>query len=157
MDNLLEHVLDPLSLLKQTANLLSPKGILMIEVPNDFSLLHKTLMDDEFVKTPFWVAYPDHISYFNNQGLANLCLAAGFKKEMSITDFPVDFCLLNPDSNYCQDKSKGENAHLLRIKLENLFCQVSIPATVEFHRALANLGFGRNIISFYTLSKVNQI
>jgi 2-polyprenyl-3-methyl-5-hydroxy-6-metoxy-1,4-benzoquinol methylase len=75
--NVLEHVLEPKLLLTQIANMISPKGVLVITVPNDFSVLQQKLLEQHCIDTSFWIASPDHISYFNKEGLANLCATAG--------------------------------------------------------------------------------
>ena len=35
---------------------------------NDFSILQKYLMERNHINSEFWVAIPDHVSYFNNAG-----------------------------------------------------------------------------------------
>ncbi|MDR1896241.1 MAG: class I SAM-dependent methyltransferase [Prevotellaceae bacterium] len=146
----LEHVLEPKLLLTQVANMISPDGILIITVPNDFSVLQQKLLEKNYIDTSFWIASPDHISYFNKDGLENLCSEAGMKKVFDMTEFPIDFNLANMDSNYVRDKSKGKNVHLSRVFLENLLDEISMPKTVELYKALAELGLGREIISFFT-------
>ena len=72
LDNVLEHVLDPLDLLKECKKLLHPDGVIVIEVPNDFSILQNYLLNKKYIPSPFWVVVPDHISYFNLKGLSAL-------------------------------------------------------------------------------------
>ena len=153
LDNVLEHVLDPFSLLVQITNIMSEGCILMIEVPNDFSLIQQKLLEMKYIDNTFWVTPPDHISYFNREGLNNICDAAGLTKISDSASFPIDFNLLNNDTNYVRDKSKGKNVHLSRVMLENILSDISIPDTVELYQSLAKLGLGRNIISFFSLSQ----
>ncbi len=148
LDNLLEHVLDPLNLLKECKRLLKPDGVLVIEVPNDFSVLHKFLLEKKYINSEFWIAIPDHLSYFNKSGLEAISSDAGFKTEFSIGDYPIDFSLMNPDSNYNKDKSKGKNAHFSRIEMENLIHSISVEKAVEYFKSLADLGLGRQLVSF---------
>ena len=68
LDNVLEHVLDPLALLLDLRELTAPGGVLVIEVPNDCSPLQLHLLEKGEISRPFWVAVPDHISYFNRRG-----------------------------------------------------------------------------------------
>jgi len=49
-----------------------------------------------------------------------LCLTAGLEKKYEIAGFPIDFILINPDTNYVTDKSKGKNGHLSRERLNIL-------------------------------------
>src|SRR3954471_14930850 len=120
LDNVLEHVLDPLHLLKESKKLLHPNGVIVIEVPNDFSVLQQHLLAKKYIQSEFWVVIPDHISYFNTAGLTALAAAAGLENKFTIDDFPIDFNLTNPDTNYNKDKTKGKNAHHSRIELDNL-------------------------------------
>ena len=45
MDNVLEHVLQPIVLLRQLRRLISPNGVMVIQVPNDFSLVQQYLYE----------------------------------------------------------------------------------------------------------------
>ncbi len=148
LDNILEHVLDPLYLLKECKKLLNINGVLVIEVPNDFSVLQKYLMDKKNIDSEFWVAIPDHISYFNAEGLTAIAAESGLKNQITMADYPIDFNLVNPDTNYNKDKTKGKNAHKSRIEIDNLMHSISIEKTVNYFKALADLGLGRQIIAF---------
>ena len=48
--------------------LLSPGGIICIQVPNDFNQL-QLLALKKVTKKEWWVAIPDHINYFDFQSL----------------------------------------------------------------------------------------
>ena len=70
----LEHIADPITLLKNIKKLLKPKGKILIEVPNsdDFHLkLNK------FYKEFYWERA--HIHYFNPKILKNVIHKSGFK------------------------------------------------------------------------------
>ena len=70
----LEHIADPITLLKNIKKLLKPKGKILIEVPNsdDFHLkLNK------FYKEFYWERA--HIHYFNPKILKNVIQKSGFK------------------------------------------------------------------------------
>ena len=148
LDNVLEHVLDPLDLLKECKKLLHPDGVIVIEVPNDFSILQNYLLNKKYIPSPFWVVVPDHISYFNLKGLSALAEDAGLQNKFTMSDFPIDFNLVNPDTNYNKDKTKGKNTHRSRVELDNLMHSISIEKTIQYFKALADLGLGRQIISF---------
>lgn len=148
LDNLLEHVIDPLFLLQQCKKLLKPDGVLVIEVPNDFSVLHQHLIKNNYINNEFWVVIPDHLSYFNKSGLEAIAADAGFKTEFVIGDYPIDFSLMNPDTNYNKDKTKGKNAHRTRVEMENLIHSISVEHAVNYFKALADMGLGRQIVTF---------
>ncbi len=151
LDNVLEHVLQPKVILEKCAKLLTTGGVLIIEVPNDFSIIQQHLLDTKKIEKPFWIVLPDHISYFNLAGLTNLLNDVGFDAKLSISDHPIDFNLLNADTNYSKDKSKGKGCHQSRVELENIIHSISIDKAIELYKAYANLGLGRQIVSFSTL------
>jgi len=150
LDNILEHVLEPLELLGLCKQLSKEKGVLIIEVPNDFSRLQTHLYNNKIIDKQFWVAIPDHISYFNKAGLANICREAGWQSLRFLSDFPIDFNLANKEANYVMDRTKGKAAHQQRVLLDNLFHTISIEDTNKLYEALADLGMGRQIIGIFS-------
>ncbi|OQA34675.1 MAG: hypothetical protein BWY57_00311 [Betaproteobacteria bacterium ADurb.Bin341] len=145
LDNVLEHVLDPLALLVELRSLLQTGGVLLVEVPNDFSRLQQYLLDHEHIDRLFWVVAPDHISYFGPEGLTALSREAGWEVRDLISDYPIDLGLINPLTNYVMDRSLGKPCHRARIEAENLFHAISPEKTVGLYRALADLGLGRDL------------
>jgi SAM-dependent methyltransferase len=152
LQNVLEHVLNPKQLLLRIKHLMMPDSILMIQVPNDFSVIQHKLLAMNCIDREFWITAPDHISYFNRNGLENLCSATGLKKRAEIADFPIDFNLFNPDTNYVKDKSRGRNVHLSRVLIENMLDEISPQKTVELYKILGAMGLGRELIHFYSLA-----
>ncbi len=149
LNNLLEHVHDPENTIELACNLLDPFGVLIIEVPNDFSRYQKFLKDNHFIEEDFWVAYPDHLSYFTKTSLNNLLNSKNMTEVFSLADFPIDIFLSNPQSNYVTDKTKGKDAHKSRILVDNFLNNESIEKTIKLYEAMAQIGFGRQIISFF--------
>ncbi|MCX6327717.1 MAG: class I SAM-dependent methyltransferase [Bacteroidia bacterium] len=149
LDNVLEHVIDPFSLLEDCKKLANKSACLIIEVPNDFSILQSFLFEKKIIDNQFWIALPDHLSYFNKEGLNNICKDAGWENVLSIADYPIDLHLLNENTNYSKDKSKGKSCHLSRIATDNLLHSISTERTVALYKAYADLGLGRQIIGFF--------
>lgn len=149
IDNVLEHVLSPLSLLEKCYELANKGGILVIEVPNDFSIVQKQLLKSRHINKEFWVAIPDHLSYFNKEGLVAVCEAAEWTLLEVIGDFPIDFNLFNPRSNYIQNGEVGRSCHLARVEIENLLHSISVEKTNMLYKAFADLGLGRQLIGFF--------
>jgi 2-polyprenyl-3-methyl-5-hydroxy-6-metoxy-1,4-benzoquinol methylase len=149
LDNVLEHVLDPLDLLQKAEKLLASNGVLMVEVPNDYSVLQNHLLEKGHIDREYWVAYPDHLSYFNKDGLNNLASSAGLKSVFSMGDFPIDINLLNSNTNYTKDKTKGKSCYLSKVEFENLVHKQKMDAVVNFYKSLMDLGIGRCIISYF--------
>jgi 2-polyprenyl-3-methyl-5-hydroxy-6-metoxy-1,4-benzoquinol methylase len=149
LDNVLEHVIDPLSLLINCNKLLSRGGVLMVEVPNDFSVIQNYLIQNGQVDKPFWVTFPDHLSYFNKDGLVNLAKDAGLRLVFAMGDFPIDINLMSPDTNYFRDKTKGKSCYKTKLAFENLIHSISLEDSVNFYSSLMNLGIGRCLTAFF--------
>ena len=149
LDNVLEHVPDPAELLRRCRALVRPNGVLLVEVPNDFSALQNHLLETGHIDRPFWVALPDHLSYFNQPGLRNLAQATGWQVVKVIADQPIDLNLLNPATNYVMNREAGKGAHRARMEQDNLLLQTApLPAVVAYYEGMAGVGLGRNIVAF---------
>jgi len=149
LDNVLEHVLDPAALLRQCRALIGPAGVLVVDVPNDFSALQNHLLETGKIDRPFWVALPDHLSYFNQAGLRNLAAATGWRCPKVLADQPIDLNLLNPATNYVMDRTAGKAAHQARVEQDNLLLRTApLPAVAAYYEAMAGVGLGRSIVAF---------
>lgn len=152
LDNVLEHVLDPSGLLVELRGLLELKGGLIVEVPNDFSALQEHLLETGHIDNRFWVVSPDHISYFSPDSLAALARSVGWEVRMMMTDFPIDFSLVNPLTNYVRDSKVGKPCHATRVEMENLMHAISPEKTIALYQALADLGLGRALTAIFSRS-----
>jgi 2-polyprenyl-3-methyl-5-hydroxy-6-metoxy-1,4-benzoquinol methylase len=148
LDNVLEHVRDPEGLISKLLQLAHEGTVLVIEVPNDFSVLQNKLLKEGKIDRPFWVVNPDHISYFNYEGLKNLANACGWENKYSIADFPIDFNLANHNANYVMQKESGKGAHEQRLFIDTLMHEISPDLTNQYYQVLAQLGLGRQISVF---------
>lgn len=146
--NVLEHVLEPIRLMELLRLLLSEDGTLCITVPNDGSKYQEMLLNKNYVDRNWWIAYPDHISYFDNESLLNLANFSKFSCFDLISDFPIDLFLLHSGSNYINDPNQGKKAHLARIALENFIAGSSKETINLYYRYLAKLGLGRDLTIF---------
>jgi 2-polyprenyl-3-methyl-5-hydroxy-6-metoxy-1,4-benzoquinol methylase len=152
LQNVLEHVLDPLDLCSILKRLLNDGGIAVITVPNDFSPVQIEAMASGCIDSEFWVCPPDHLNYFNPDSLVSLLSHSGYIVHDLIGDFPVDWFLFHPGSNYIQDSSKGKSAHLARIKIENMLHQNDVSDIIGFYRSAAKLGVGRDLTIVVSVS-----
>lgn len=150
LDNVLEHVLEPFDLMCQLQSVVIDNGVLIIEVPNDFSVLQDYLMKTNHIEQKFWIVSPDHISYFNKEGIENIGAEAGWQMNFLSTDYPIDIHLINENTNYNKDKTKGKSVHFARVEIENLFDQISTEHTNELYMKFAQMGLGRNLIAYFT-------
>ena len=149
MDNILEHVIDPKTLLHQVHTLLKDNSIVIIKVPNDFSYLQKYFWEHNIIKKTHWVAPLGHISYFNKEGLISICNVAGLECVDFLSDQLIEFFALNPNTNYYENKNVGKSCHFARVAQENIFHGISPEKTIALYRALGDMGLGRQIIGVF--------
>lgn len=148
LQNVLEHVLDPIALLVSLRRLVSRVGVLVVTVPNDFSRLQKHAFESKIVDRAFWIAIPDHVSYFGVNGLRNIATETGWNAVDILSDFPVDWFLFNAGSNYVTNPAMGKEAHRAKLQLESLISEEDVGRVNQFYRALAGIEMGRNITAF---------
>lgn len=147
LQNVLEHVIDPLALLKSLKPLLDDKSAISVRVPNDYSDFQRALLERKFTDET-WFTPPEHLSYFNKDGLIGILQECGYRLLSLQADFPIELFLSNKNSNYTKDKSLGKDAHLSRIFCENHLISKSIKDYIEYSKAAAQLGFGRLLTAY---------
>ena len=150
LQNVLEHVLEPIELLKSLRNLVSSEGIAVITVPNDYSNIQKEALERGHIDEEFWVVLPDHLSYFDSKSLINISLKTGWNVNDLLGGFPIDWYLFHPGSNYISNRSVGKDAHFARVQLELLFSKKPIEDVLSFKQSLAKIGSGRDLTIFLT-------
>ncbi len=148
LGNVLEHVLEPVVLLKALRDLLADGGLLVVVVPNDGNDYHEELFADGAIPERFWIAIPDHVSYFTADSLRRTAISTGWSVRDLQGDFPIDFFLAHEGSNYVTDGTKGPAAHAARLRLERLIGQAGPEAANRFYSALADVGLGRNLVAY---------
>ena len=141
MLHVLEHVPNAREQLERAATMLVPGGVVAIAVPNDFNPLQ-----DAAVKThdlpSWWIARPDHISYFSHKSLASLLDLCGFDVLDATTTFPMELFLLM-GKIYVDNPQVGGECHAMRQAFE-----FSLPTDVRrrFYRLLTEIGWGRDCV-----------
>jgi 2-polyprenyl-3-methyl-5-hydroxy-6-metoxy-1,4-benzoquinol methylase len=148
LQNVLEHVLEPLGLLNSLRPLIAPGGVAVVTVPNDCSITQRAALAAQHIDGAFWVAPPDHLTYFDSQSLATTASQTGWQCVEMLGDFPVDWFLFHPGSNYIRDRSAGKAAHKARIQIENLINEQPIDDVIQFWSSVAKIGLGRDITAF---------
>jgi 2-polyprenyl-3-methyl-5-hydroxy-6-metoxy-1,4-benzoquinol methylase/RimJ/RimL family protein N-acetyltransferase len=156
LSNVLEHVLDPVGLMNQMRELLSEGGVLVTIVPNDFSPVQRHLIQQGHILEEFWVTTPDHLSYFDASSLRALGTATGYRCQHLISDFPIDWFLYHPGSNYIADRLLGSDAHRARIQLENLLAERPAHQVNEFYEAMAGVELGRQLTAYFSSAKMSS-
>ncbi|MDO9117207.1 MAG: class I SAM-dependent methyltransferase [Nitrospira sp.] len=157
LENVLEHVLDPIDLLQALHRLVAVNGMAVVSVPNDCSITQLAAMTHGHIDNAFWVSPPDHLNYFDHDSLVNTAQITGWGCEEILANFPIDWFLFHHGSNYVRDKSVGKAAHKARIQIENLIHERPVEDGVRFWSALARLGFGRNLAAFLRPSDENRV
>lgn len=145
LTNVLEHVPDPPGLLARLRGLLAPGGACVVTVPNDGSPWQERLLESGQIPARFWVAIPDHLAYFGAASLRAVAEAAGWRCARLLADFPIDWFLGNPASNYVRDPSLGGGAHQARIAVETVLAGQPPDRVNALFEALAEVGMGRQI------------
>ncbi len=143
--NVLEHVLSPESLMFQIRDVLSPAGIAMITVPNDYCDLQKLAIDKGYIDREFWFAPPDHLTYFNTKNIESFMKDSQFTVKDMFSSFPIDFFLFHPGSNYIADRTRGKSAHFARIDIDLLLAREGMDKFLALYRAMAACGVGRDM------------
>ncbi|MEX1109505.1 MAG: class I SAM-dependent methyltransferase [Dongiaceae bacterium] len=148
LSNVLEHVPDPVGLLASLRRLVAADGVLVVTVPNDGSALQEELLKLGHIPERFWIAIPDHLAYFSHDSLTRVAQATGWSCREIVADFPIDWFLLHPGSNYVRDRTNGPAAHQARIRLELLLAEKPHEIVNQFYVELARVGLGRNLTAF---------
>lgn len=151
--NVIEHVVSPEKLLSQIQKILAPPGWLIVVAPNDFSSLHRHLLSQKVIRKPFWLAYPDHLSYFSKESMEKFLAARGFPVKVVVAENPVDLNLLNVNSNYIEDPKKGKNIHFFRVRTDNFLAGIDPDKLLEVYRIFGSMGVGRDLVYFCPAKK----
>lgn len=144
MEHVMEHVADPEELMTRLPGVLKPGGVVAISVPNDFNPVQAKAMAKGHIDKEFWVVPPEHLSYFNSGNLRAFFERKGFEILGAYGDFPIDWYLFHPGSNYIADRSRGKAAHLARMQLSLTLAQNGLDAYYDLLKAFHGVGVGRS-------------
>lgn len=145
MINVLEHVPEPLALLRRLNVVLPPNGLLCVTVPNDFSALQRAFLKVKGHE-PWFVWLPDHLNYFSFDTLKDALQRTGFDVIDQTALYPLELFLLQ-DLDYIADPSKGPIAHQRRVTFEQNMKDAGMTDELDhFYRTLAGGGYGRDIM-----------
>jgi SAM-dependent methyltransferase len=147
MSLVLEHIPDPLEMLFLAKGILKDRGIICLEVPNDYNPFQRALTKSNAFP-PWWVAPPHHLNYFNFESLQNLVERAGFQTLKKEATFPIDLFLLMGD-NYVGNDIVGRACHSKRKAME-LYLDKSGCNEIkrEIYLKFAECGIGREIVLY---------
>lgn len=141
--HVLEHLPSPGAALDATHDLLAPDGVIVIQVPNDFSELQEAARR-AIDRPPWWIAIPDHVHYFDFASLRSLLSARRFGVIREQATFPMELFLLMGD-DYVGVPSVGAACHARRRRFE-----IALPGPLRrrLYGALAAAGAGRDCLVF---------
>ena len=123
--------------------LIVPGGLIVIRVPNDFTPLQESAQR-ALGTDPWWIAFPDHINYFNFDSLRRFLSGNDFQVVDELGDFPMELFLLFGD-NYVGQPEVGNACHQRRVKFE-----LGVPGELrrKLYRSFAQNGIGRDCLVF---------
>jgi 2-polyprenyl-3-methyl-5-hydroxy-6-metoxy-1,4-benzoquinol methylase len=150
LQNVLEHLRDPISLLVNAKRLMTSSSVLRVKVPNDYSAFQQYLASEGY-SPPTWVSTPDHINYFNFLSLKNTFEKLGYKTLSIQADFPIEVFQLNEHSNYTKNKSLGKEAHMARLRASNYLMSKDMPLYKRYSEIAAELEYGRQFTIYAAL------
>ena len=145
MVNVLEHVAEPLALLRRIHAVLPANGYLCVTVPNDFSPLQRAFLKAKGHR-PWFVVLPDHLNYFTFDTLRHALRSTGFGIIDQSALYPLELFLLQ-DLDYIKNPELGPVAHQRRVMFEeNMKAAGMTDALDDFYRTLASGGYGRDVM-----------
>ena len=151
--DVLEHVNDPINVLKRSYSLLKKGGIIVIEVPNDFNPLQK-IVQKSFKKKEYWVTLSsklkkfDHINYFDFSSISKVVKKTGFNIILKESTFPLEFFILM-GQDYIKNPKLGKKIHSERVKFEENFKNCNSNEIKRLlYQKFAEIGIGRTAIIY---------
>lgn len=145
LNNVLEHVPDPIALLALARDLLTPGGIVCVNVPNDFSTFQLAARASAGAEA-WWIAPPHHLNYFDFDSLSGLLERLGFEPIERMTSFPMEVFVMMGE-NYIGDAALGRACHDKRKRFDLALDAAGLKGVRRaFYRALAAEGVGREAV-----------
>ncbi len=146
---ILEHITDPEEFLLSVGRHLSDDGRLVVEVPNEFNPLQMCYQNTAG-SDAYWIALPDHVNYFNREGIGRLFERTGWKVVHAECSFPMEMFLLMGD-DYKRSPELGPVCFQKVVAMEKAIMDHDIRILSEWYARLYQAGIGRSLI--YYLSK----
>ncbi|HEY4264555.1 MAG TPA: class I SAM-dependent methyltransferase [Micropepsaceae bacterium] len=145
LNNVLEHVPNPLTVVRLARDLLSRSGILCLNAPNDFTPFQESARASLSLPE-WWVAPPHHLNYFDFESLSHVVATAGFRIAERGTSFPMEMFLLM-GLDYTTNPELGLACHNQRKRFDLGLEKAGFKETRRaFYRALAQSGIGREAV-----------
>ena len=147
MNAVLEHSRSPNQILKISHSILEKKGMLIVEVPNEFNPL-QLIAQKSLKKDEWWVVPKEHLNYFNFKSLSKLLKRNGFEITLKQATFPLEIFLLM-GFDYINNSKVGLKKHQERMKFEqNMNSQNAQELKQKIYQKFAEIGIGRRAIIY---------
>ena len=145
LGEVIEHLNNPIEILKDVFDSLPKNGLVSIVVPNDFNSLQKIVNEIAIKERKNWfVDIPHHINYFDHKSLSLLLQKIGFNIVDISTTFPLEFFVLT-GNDYISNPSLGRKIHLRRTEIETKLYKENPKLIDMLYNKLAEIGLGREI------------
>ena len=148
MLDVLEHLRRPARILTAIReHLLSPRGLLVLDVPNDFNQF-QVAADETLGLDQWWIVPPNHLNYFSPDSLKSLVEKCGYQNHYRESSFPLEMFLLMGDA-YVGDPELGSLCHSRRVAFERSLRTTGREEDLHrFYEALAEINLGRQVVLF---------
>jgi 2-polyprenyl-3-methyl-5-hydroxy-6-metoxy-1,4-benzoquinol methylase len=151
LQNVLEHVPSPTSLVLNLKKILYKKSYLLIQVPNDFKDLHFLLKKKGYINKYSFFNPPQHLNYFNFSNIQYFFRMHGFKLIDAISDFPIELFLAFKKNYVNNPKLKGKDSHGARLFFDNYILSQSFKKSYNFFKSCNAIGIGRSMILIFKI------
>jgi SAM-dependent methyltransferase len=146
LNNVLEHIPDPIGLLDLAQACIAPGGLICINVPNDFTPIQAAACRKTGLPQ-WWIAPPHHLNYFDFASIEALLARLGFERMARTTSFPMEMFLLMGEV-YVGDATLGRACHKKRMAFDLALEEAGEGETRRaFYQALAAAGIGREVVA----------
>ncbi|MCE9522876.1 MAG: class I SAM-dependent methyltransferase [Alphaproteobacteria bacterium] len=144
LNNMLEHVADPIGLLRLAIGRTWPGGLICVGVPNDYNAFQAAARASG--TQPWWLVPPHHLNYFDFASLESLLKRVGLEIVETLTSFPMELFLLMGD-NYVGNDAVGRECHARRKHFDLALEKAGLgDVRRKLYGALAKAGIGREAI-----------
>lgn len=139
----LEHLPEPAHFLRQLQQHLTPGGVAIVEVPNEFNPLQLAYLHREQVP-PYWIHLPEHVNYFDKDSFERLVENAGWEILHAETCFPMELFPLMGD-DYLKYPDVGRPSFQKVLAFEAALRAQDPTMVSRLYAALYACGVGRGL------------
>jgi SAM-dependent methyltransferase len=144
----IEHLLDPGHFIQWSVDMLKPGGLFIVETPHEFNEF-QNLLTRKMDYPSWYIAYPDHLNYFDQPSLKSLAEKYGLKHKAGLCTFPIEQFIIE-GLDYIKDGSLGLKAHQQRMAFEaNLLKHGKGELLEKLYEAWSKMNIGRTQIGIF--------